>query len=85
VLTDIEMPEMDGPALTAALRKLEAAGGRRVPIIGITAQVSRALANGVCGEKWTAIRLARGNLGQPLRGVLCARPAGWLTSKRLMS
>ena len=39
VLTDVQMPEMDGLALTAALRSLEAATGAHVPIIGVTAEV----------------------------------------------
>ncbi len=37
VLTDVQMPEMDGVALTDALRSLEAASGAHVPIIGVTA------------------------------------------------
>jgi len=39
VLTDVQMPEMDGLALTAALRNLEAATGAHLPIIGVTAEV----------------------------------------------
>jgi CheY-like chemotaxis protein len=38
VLTDVQMPEMDGLALTAALRSLEAATGAHMPIIGFTAE-----------------------------------------------
>jgi CheY-like chemotaxis protein len=41
VLTDVRMPEMDGLALTAALRSLEAANGARVPIIGVTGGVEK--------------------------------------------
>ncbi len=41
VLTDVLMPEMDGVALTDALRSLEAATGAHVPIIGVTAHVKK--------------------------------------------
>jgi signal transduction histidine kinase/CheY-like chemotaxis protein len=37
VLTDFHMPEMDGFALTAAIRKAEAGTGRRIPIVALTA------------------------------------------------
>jgi putative two-component system response regulator len=37
VLTDIEMPLMDGYALTAAIRRLEAESGHLAPIFAITA------------------------------------------------
>ncbi len=40
VLTDVQMPELDGVALTDALRSLETAGAH-VPIIGITAHVKK--------------------------------------------
>ena len=40
VITDVHMPEMDGLELTAALRDLERAEGRRrVPVIALTANV----------------------------------------------
>jgi putative two-component system response regulator len=37
ILTDIEMPEMDGYALTAEIRRLERETGRQTPILAITA------------------------------------------------
>jgi response regulator RpfG family c-di-GMP phosphodiesterase len=37
VLTDIEMPGLDGYGLAAEIRRLEPAGGRRTPILAITA------------------------------------------------
>jgi CheY-like chemotaxis protein len=54
VLTDVQMPEMDGVALTDALRSLEAATGAHVPIFGITAHVKKSdreqcLAAGMAG------------------------------------
>lgn len=41
VLTDMQMPEMDGVALTVAVRSLEAATGEHVPIVGVTAQLKK--------------------------------------------
>jgi putative two-component system response regulator len=37
ILTDIEMPELDGYGLTAEIRRMEQAAGRRTPILAITA------------------------------------------------
>jgi CheY-like chemotaxis protein len=34
---DLHMPELDGFAATAAIRRLEAGGGQRVPIVALTA------------------------------------------------
>jgi CheY-like chemotaxis protein len=40
ILMDVQMPEMDGFAATAAIRDLEAQTGRRVPIVGVTAHAT---------------------------------------------
>lgn len=37
VLMDVQMPGIDGFAATRAIRSQEAAGGRRVPVIGLSA------------------------------------------------
>lgn len=44
VLTDLHMPEMDGYALTEAIRR-EEAGQRRIPILALTANALRGEAN----------------------------------------
>ncbi len=41
VLTDVQMPEMDGVALTDAIRSLEEPTRAHVPIIGITAHAKK--------------------------------------------
>jgi signal transduction histidine kinase len=47
LLTDLQMPEMDGYALTAAIRHDEqAAGARRMPIVALTANALAGEANG---------------------------------------
>jgi CheY-like chemotaxis protein len=40
ILMDVQMPEMDGFAATAAIRDLEAETGKRVPIVGVTAHAT---------------------------------------------
>jgi two-component system sensor kinase len=41
VLMDVQMPEMDGLTATAAIRQLEQTTGKRVPIVGMTANVMK--------------------------------------------
>jgi CheY-like chemotaxis protein/HPt (histidine-containing phosphotransfer) domain-containing protein len=41
VLMDVQMPVIDGFQATAAIRQLEAKGGRRVPIVGVTAHAMK--------------------------------------------
>jgi two-component system, sensor histidine kinase and response regulator len=40
ILMDVQMPEMDGFAATAAIRDMEMGTGRRVPIVGVTAHAT---------------------------------------------
>jgi two-component system sensor histidine kinase/response regulator len=40
ILMDVQMPEMDGFAATAAIRDVESGSGRRVPIVGVTAHAT---------------------------------------------
>ena len=40
ILMDVQMPEMDGFAATAAIREMEARTGQHVPIVGVTAHAT---------------------------------------------
>ena len=77
VLMDCHMPEMDGFEATAAIRAAEAPGGRRMPIVALTANAiegdrERCLAAGMDDYLAKPIRLA------DLRQVVerWSRPAG---------
>ena len=63
ILMDVQMPEMDGLAATAAIRQQEAKSGTYVPIIGVTAHAmkgdrERCLAAGMDGYVAKPIRPA---------------------------
>ena len=43
MLTDVQMPDMDGFELTESIRKVEASGARRLPIIAMTAHAMKGI------------------------------------------
>jgi signal transduction histidine kinase/CheY-like chemotaxis protein len=63
ILMDVQMPEMDGLAATAAIREIETGTGAHVPIVGVTAHAmkgdrERCLAAGMDGYVSKPIRPA---------------------------
>lgn len=77
ILTDCHMPTMDGFGLTAAVRKAEAASGRRIPIVAITANVlqgeaERCLAAGMDDflPKPVELKILKGVLEKWLSGAV---------------
>ena len=62
VLMDVQMPEMDGFAATAQIRRQERPGGRRLPIIALTAHAmkgdeERCIASGMDGYLTKPLRI----------------------------
>jgi PAS domain S-box-containing protein len=80
ILMDVQMPRMDGPTATKAIRAAEAAEGRgRTPIIALTAnvmahQLADYVAAGMDGHIAKPIEAAR--LFEALEAVLEGAPAG---------
>jgi len=77
ILMDVQMPEMDGFAATAAIRKREMGTGRHIPIVALTAHAmagdnEKCLAAGMDGYLTKPIR------PDPLREMLSA----WSIEKR---
>ena len=80
ILMDVQMPRMDGPTATRAIREAEAASGRpRTPIIALTAnvmshQLADYIAAGMDGHIAKPIEAAR--LFEALEAALDAAPVG---------
>ncbi len=76
LLLDLQMPDMDGFEVTAAIRRGEAAGGGHLPIVALTAYAmdgdrERCLAAGMDG--YVAKPIRRGALYAAIRGALVGR------------
>ncbi|TKB78517.1 MAG: response regulator, partial [Nitrospira sp.] len=78
LLTDIQMPEMDGLALATAIRAREATGGTHLPIIAMTAHAlkgdrERCLAAGM--DAYVAKPLQPAELTKVMADLMPSRPA----------
>ena len=74
ILTDIEMPEMNGYELAAEIRRLEAGADRSTPILAITASEfdlneERALSMGFNGYMLKPLEIEV--LKKKLAGIIC--------------
>jgi CheY-like chemotaxis protein len=71
LVTDLDMPNLDGFALTASVRAREAAGGSRLPIIGLAGYVSAAAVGQKCLEAGMDDCLPKPATAASLEAVVC--------------